>query len=449
MSKKLTIDFIVFRVKNSRLDQVKTLNLWGSDLGDVSILSDLPALEIVSLSVNKISSLSAFSKMKNLRELYLRKNIISDFKEIEELKNCKNLRTLSLIENPITEAPNYRNKVLEILPQLTKLDDIQVGAATEPNQPSQTKIDKKPSKEIKKQNSGLNKKKTDFLEEIDNSKNPFNNNIQNEAKAHENENNKDNDTTTSSHQQPQQNKPKEKPIKQKIGGFKKFCTDNNINTKGKKEQDFQLVEKKSSEIHQINNSMNNNNNNDKGPGLSLNELQDDEQKETHTTDAHPQINKNANLKMRNSYMRPTLNKSLNFENFRTEDSHSKQQYRKKIIGKFNFANIQANNENESSNSGSKTNRLTQSHFNKPSLRYEDEDEKIENHNDRNKIKQQPKTEDINSFPIKEVNEEEQNTKSSNSNNNEAVIRSIKLLLTTLNESGLKEISNEINKILSK
>ena len=56
MSKKLTIDFILFRVKNSRLDQVKTLNLWGSDLGDISILSDLPALEIVSLSVNKISS---------------------------------------------------------------------------------------------------------------------------------------------------------------------------------------------------------------------------------------------------------------------------------------------------------------------------------------------------------------------------------------------------------
>ena len=40
-------------------------------------------------------------------------------------------------------------------------------------------------------------------------------------------------------------------------------------------------------------------------------------------------------------------------------------------------------------------------------------------------------------------------KSSSENNSEAVIRSIKLLLTTLNESGLKEIKNEITKMLSK
>ena len=448
MSKKLTIDFILFRVKNSRLDQVKTLNLWGSDLGDISILSDLPALEIVSLSVNKISSLSAFSKMKNLRELYLRKNIISDFKEIEELRNCTNLRTLSLIENPITEVPNYRNKILEILPQLTKLDDIPVGATTESNPPSQTKIDKKPSKEIKKQNSNVKKKKTDFLDDMDNSKNPFNNNIQNEANTNENDINKDNDNT-SSHHQSQQNIIKERPIRQKAGGFKKFCTENNINPRGKKEQDFQLVEKKSSK-NNINNNVNHNNNsdsNDKGPGLSLNELENDEQKETQKVHAHPQTNKNVNLQMRNSYLRPTLNKSLNFENYQTEDSHSKQQYRKKIIGKFNFANIQANNENE--NSGSKTNRLTQSQFNKPSLRYEDEEENFEQHNNHSDIKQQQKIEDINSFPIKEVNEEEQNMKSSSENNSEAVIRSIKLLLTTLNESGLKEIKNEITKMLSK
>ena len=75
MSKKLTHDFLSMRTKNSRLDQIRTLNLWGNDLSDVSILADLPNIEIISLSVNKITSLSAFKNMKHLRELYLRKNL--------------------------------------------------------------------------------------------------------------------------------------------------------------------------------------------------------------------------------------------------------------------------------------------------------------------------------------------------------------------------------------
>ena len=145
MSKKLTHDFLSMRTKNSRLDQIRTLNLWGNDLSDVSILADLPNIEIISLSVNKITSLSAFKNMKHLRELYLRKNLIADIKEIEELKSCPNLKILSLIENPITEIQNYRQTVIESLPQLTKLDDVIIG---EPSQ--QQQIEKKPSKDIKK-----------------------------------------------------------------------------------------------------------------------------------------------------------------------------------------------------------------------------------------------------------------------------------------------------------
>lgn len=127
MSKKLTHDFLSMRTKNSRLDQIKTLNLWGNDLSDVSILAELPNIEIISLSLNKITSLSAFKNMKHLKELYLRKNQIADIKEIEGLRLCTNLKILTLIENPITEIPNYRQTIIESLPQLTKLDDITIG----------------------------------------------------------------------------------------------------------------------------------------------------------------------------------------------------------------------------------------------------------------------------------------------------------------------------------
>ena len=123
MSKKLTRELIIQKVHSDRFVSIKNLNLWGSNIDDVSILQELPNLEIVSLSVNHIRSLKPFSNLSNLRELYLRKNLISDLNEIKYLANCENLRTLWLSENPICENPNYRNIVISILPQLVKLDE--------------------------------------------------------------------------------------------------------------------------------------------------------------------------------------------------------------------------------------------------------------------------------------------------------------------------------------
>ena len=94
MSKKLTKELIVQKIRSDRLGSIKNLNLWGTNLDDVSIIKELPSLEIISLSVNKITSLKPFSGLKNLRELYLRKNMISDLNEIRYLSNCDNLNIL-------------------------------------------------------------------------------------------------------------------------------------------------------------------------------------------------------------------------------------------------------------------------------------------------------------------------------------------------------------------
>ena len=48
------------------------------------------------------------------------------------------------------------------------------------------------------------------------------------------------------------------------------------------------------------------------------------------------------------------------------------------------------------------------------------------------------TEDINSFPIKEEDE----------NNHNKIVESIKLLLSTLNEKGLVDIKEEVNRLLT-
>jgi hypothetical protein len=126
MSKKLTLEFIQSKFPNQKIEEIKTLNLWGNELEDISILSKLSNLEIASLSINKIKNLEPLKDLTNLKELYLRKNLVDDIKQIENLKNLQNLKILSLVDNPVVSLPNYKKKVLEIFPNLIKLDDINI-----------------------------------------------------------------------------------------------------------------------------------------------------------------------------------------------------------------------------------------------------------------------------------------------------------------------------------
>jgi hypothetical protein len=102
---------------------VKNLNLWGNDLEDIRLLRQMPNVEVLSLSVNKIASLKEFANCNKLQELYLRKNNIADLSEIRHLTNLPNLRVLWLWDNPCAEIPNYREIVIKVLPNLGKLDN--------------------------------------------------------------------------------------------------------------------------------------------------------------------------------------------------------------------------------------------------------------------------------------------------------------------------------------
>ena len=126
MSKKLSRELIAQKVKSDRIESIRNLNLWGSNIEDISIIEEMPSLEIVSLSVNKIRTLRPFANLQNLRELYLRQNLISNLNEIKHLTDCQNLSVLWLSQNPICENPNYRAVVICVLPQLQKLDDIAI-----------------------------------------------------------------------------------------------------------------------------------------------------------------------------------------------------------------------------------------------------------------------------------------------------------------------------------
>lgn len=117
------------KTHQQNLKDVKNLNMWGYNFADIGIISKMPNLEIVSLSVNNIKHLEAFSHCPKLREIFLRNNKISDFNEIKYLSNLPNLRTIWLSENPISFDSNYRNRVIQYLPQITKLDEAEITEA--------------------------------------------------------------------------------------------------------------------------------------------------------------------------------------------------------------------------------------------------------------------------------------------------------------------------------
>jgi len=123
MGKALTADLVLLRSKSDRLTNVKNLNLWGNDLEDIRILREMPNVEVLSLSVNKISSLKEFSYCAKLTELYLRKNAIAELSEIQYLARLPNLKVLWLWDNPCAEHASYREYVIKLLPNLTKLDN--------------------------------------------------------------------------------------------------------------------------------------------------------------------------------------------------------------------------------------------------------------------------------------------------------------------------------------
>ena len=123
----LSENMVFSKTRTQDLRNVKQLNCWGSELADVSLVRQMPFVQVLSLSVNSIKSLSDFAYCKNLQELYLRDNKVSDLSQLMHLQDLPNLRKLWLSGNPCSDVANYRMIVLRILPNLEMLDNIPVS----------------------------------------------------------------------------------------------------------------------------------------------------------------------------------------------------------------------------------------------------------------------------------------------------------------------------------
>ena len=120
----LTEELILSKNPNLlEISLITKLNICSKDISDISILSKMKNLEIISFPSNKISYLYPLSNCKNLREINLRNNSIFSFNELNYLTNLKKLKILCLEGNPISYDDNYTEKVSKILPHLHYLDN--------------------------------------------------------------------------------------------------------------------------------------------------------------------------------------------------------------------------------------------------------------------------------------------------------------------------------------
>ena len=106
----------------SEASGVTKVNAFAMRINDIEGLSEFKNLTVLSLSSNCISDLSTIQNCTSLIEIYSRKNNIADLKQVVYLKSLPRLKVLFLADNVCCADPEYRPKVLRLLPGLNTLD---------------------------------------------------------------------------------------------------------------------------------------------------------------------------------------------------------------------------------------------------------------------------------------------------------------------------------------
>ena len=477
MSKKLTMEIIMTRT-NKNPKSIKSLNLWGLKLSDISLLSEFPFLEILSLSENQIKDLSIFKNLKYIRELYLKDNQISDFSQIENLKYCKKLNKLVLEGNPITKNPNYPQKIIEILPQISKLDEKETKNLinNEKNNISpnfrQNLAAPDPgafSLNLNNNNNNNNDKNINNNLNINNINNNLNiNNINNNLNINNINNNLNINNITNNNNSINSKNPKniEKSGTNMVNSINAKIGNQKISAKTLEVFNRPSFRKKKTPFFHINKNKENNNINDISIGESGNAL----------TTSRIEEEENERCKtLSQSY-------SVNFYSGAGVDNIIKKGYRKKIIGNFKNEQQKLNQSTclryqEFDNEENKREDSEKKNPNKSLFMMYNKQAPI-NNNGVNKnnspyvkgisnkmrnsfsisnnicdIKKMlpgtVKKKDNGEEKVKEINGGEKNNNNINNNNDQSkkIMESIKLLISILSEDGVKEVQNEVQKLI--
>ncbi|KAK2725069.1 hypothetical protein QYM36_001502 [Artemia franciscana] len=121
---------IVGKAGEASLTELKELSLVNQRFSTVDGIGDirkLKHLKRVNLTLNLLGSIEKLGSLEELEIADFSCNNIASVSEVcEELKECLKLNDLTLLGNPCTRSPNYRNYVIASLPQLLRLDHVEI-----------------------------------------------------------------------------------------------------------------------------------------------------------------------------------------------------------------------------------------------------------------------------------------------------------------------------------
>jgi len=105
-------------------DQFDTIDLSDNEIKKLENFPLLPRLHTLFVSNNRIMRIipNINDTLPNLETLILTNNNITRLEDIDALVGFKKLKTLSLLDNPVTKRPGYRNYVIYKIPTLKLLD---------------------------------------------------------------------------------------------------------------------------------------------------------------------------------------------------------------------------------------------------------------------------------------------------------------------------------------
>nr|6F4G_A Chain A, Probable U2 small nuclear ribonucleoprotein A' [Drosophila melanogaster]6F4G_D Chain D, Probable U2 small nuclear ribonucleoprotein A' [Drosophila melanogaster]6F4J_A Chain A, Probable U2 small nuclear ribonucleoprotein A' [Drosophila melanogaster]6F4J_B Chain B, Probable U2 small nuclear ribonucleoprotein A' [Drosophila melanogaster] len=106
------------------LDQFDTIDLSDNDLRKLDNLPHLPRLKTLLLNNNRILRISEGLEeaVPNLGSIILTGNNLQELSDLEPLVGFTKLETISLLINPVSTKPNYREYMAYKFPQLRLLD---------------------------------------------------------------------------------------------------------------------------------------------------------------------------------------------------------------------------------------------------------------------------------------------------------------------------------------
>uniref|UniRef100_A0A0L8I707 U2A'/phosphoprotein 32 family A C-terminal domain-containing protein n=1 Tax=Octopus bimaculoides TaxID=37653 RepID=A0A0L8I707_OCTBM len=106
------------------LDQFDTIDFSDNEIRKLDGFPLLKRLKCLLLSNNRIVRIGEDLELfvPNLETIILTNNSIQELSDLDNLANCKNLKYLSLLRNPVTNKKNYRLYVAHKLPTVRVLD---------------------------------------------------------------------------------------------------------------------------------------------------------------------------------------------------------------------------------------------------------------------------------------------------------------------------------------